>query len=188
MPKFIEINNIFILFFFRKNWEFYSFFIEFYKKSAVFKIFFSQKNTYISRFTCPMCYASFDLSDPFKIHLRKHDNLKPFGCSYCFKQFSSRSVCRRHVQLMHENQKRAGDGDNDDDDDIDWFVLENMNKYLHIYLENGNNIRSIRIIKNWINYHQGEYNYLRLPWNSVSNSSTSRRISLLKILEFLAEN
>ncbi|CCD61338.2 C2H2-type domain-containing protein [Caenorhabditis elegans] len=66
-----------------------------------------------------MCYASFDLSDPFKIHLRKHDNLKPFGCSYCFKQFSSRSVCRRHVQLMHENQKRAGDGDNDDDDDID---------------------------------------------------------------------
>ncbi|VDP59046.1 unnamed protein product [Heligmosomoides polygyrus] len=56
--------------------------------------FYAKNNCF--RYICPRCGSGFDLSEPYKIHLRQHDGLQPYSCSVCSKKFVSRAVCRRH--------------------------------------------------------------------------------------------
>ncbi|RCN23946.1 zinc finger, C2H2 type [Ancylostoma caninum] len=56
-----------------------------------------------AKYICARCGAGFDLSEPYKIHLRQHDGIRPYTCSICLRKFTSRAVCRRHRASHNKN-------------------------------------------------------------------------------------
>ncbi|CAI4227146.1 unnamed protein product [Auanema sp. JU1783] len=58
----------------------------------------------IKRFVCEVCQLGFDISEQYKIHIRQHKQIQPYQCRICKKNFTSRSVCRRHRQTIHKDR------------------------------------------------------------------------------------
>jgi len=56
---------------------------------------------------CNICKKKFVCGGNFKIHVRRHEGVKPYVCSECPKRFCSAGQLKSH-QLVHSDVKRFG--------------------------------------------------------------------------------
>ena len=56
------------------------------------------------RHKCSLCEKRFHRKWDFNIHMRFHNNEKPFSCSHCDKRFTQKGDLKRHV-LTHTGHK-----------------------------------------------------------------------------------
>ncbi|XP_068209812.1 zinc finger protein 470-like [Palaemon carinicauda] len=79
--------------------------------SKVHLIVTTSKKTPSSRrmiITCPNCFMIFHDTWKYKVHMRSHTGVKPFGCSMCEFRATSKMTVRDHVHRKHpkaENPK-----------------------------------------------------------------------------------
>jgi len=59
--------------------------------------------------TCNICQKKFCISRDFKVHVRRHEGVKPYVCSECPNCFHTSSDLKRH-QLVHSGVKRFACG------------------------------------------------------------------------------
>jgi len=56
-------------------------------------------------FTCNICHKKFCYKSNVKLHLLRHDDVKPYVCSECSMRFCTSSALRSH-QLVHSDYKQ----------------------------------------------------------------------------------
>jgi len=61
----------------------------------------SEANTY----SCLDCLQTFPVLRQLKLHMRTHDDLRPFKCMQCDKQFKQKAHLVQHVQTLHEGER-----------------------------------------------------------------------------------
>ena len=59
--------------------------------------------------TCNICQKKFSVSRDFKIHVRRHEGVKPYVCSECPKSFCTAQELKRH-QLVHSDVRNFACG------------------------------------------------------------------------------
>ncbi|XP_064123001.1 zinc finger protein 26-like [Macrobrachium nipponense] len=64
----------------------------------------SKKSTSSRRMiiTCPNCFMIFHDTWKYKVHMRSHTGVKPFGCSLCDFRATSKMTVRDHVHRKHK--------------------------------------------------------------------------------------
>jgi hypothetical protein len=58
-----------------------------------------------SKHGCTICPKEFIRAHSLKIHMRTHDNERPFKCRFCIKAFDRKDSCERHEKKLHPKQK-----------------------------------------------------------------------------------
>jgi len=59
--------------------------------------------------TCHICQKKFSVSHNFKVHVRRHEGVKPYVCSECPKCFCSAQELKCH-QLVHSDLRNFACG------------------------------------------------------------------------------
>jgi uncharacterized Zn-finger protein len=59
----------------------------------------------ITKHGSTICTKEFKRAHSLKIHMRTHDNLRPFKCEFCNKSFDRRDSCERHEEKVHGRPK-----------------------------------------------------------------------------------
>jgi hypothetical protein len=53
---------------------------------------------------CNVCEKEYTRASSLRIHLRTHNNERPFNCKTCGKAFVRKHDCERHKRLLHDEQ------------------------------------------------------------------------------------
>lgn len=56
---------------------------------------------------CAVCGKDYTRANSLRIHLRTHNNERPYNCKSCGKTFVRKHDCERHERLLHTDQKQA---------------------------------------------------------------------------------
>jgi predicted RNA-binding Zn-ribbon protein involved in translation (DUF1610 family) len=53
---------------------------------------------------CSVCQKEYTRANSLRIHLRTHNNERPFNCRTCGKAFVRKHDCERHERLLHDEE------------------------------------------------------------------------------------